>query len=349
MPSAWGQIGQQVAGQAAQGAIGIGVQRIGAKYDRKQQLKTQEAMMGLQMKGMKEMSEFEQQQQMEMWENTGYGAQMDQLKRAGLNPGLIYGQGGAGGQTVGHGGGTPSGGTAPYIDTTGMGMQMGMQMRMQEAQIRLMESQARKTDVEADITGGVGKDKIVNEIEAIKAGIKNTEAQEGYTRIQTELGKLQGDITSKTFDEQVKAIQATSQKITQELAMLKRQNKIGDDTIETTIDAIRQEYTGILLDNGLKQAGITLTQKQMDEIEARINKMSEDIQQGWEMISIADMRNVIEKALGEANIEVGTAQAENSLVGVIVQAVKAGWEGIKGMRNPFGKQKFSGFKFGKKK
>ena len=34
---------------------------------------------------------------MDIWEKTNYKAQMGQLEKAGLNPGLIYGMGGAGG------------------------------------------------------------------------------------------------------------------------------------------------------------------------------------------------------------------------------------------------------------
>ena len=34
---------------------------------------------------------------MDIWEKTSYKAQMGQLEKAGLNPGLIYGMGGAGG------------------------------------------------------------------------------------------------------------------------------------------------------------------------------------------------------------------------------------------------------------
>ena len=36
----------------------------------------------------------------EMWEKTNYAAQIEQMKKAGLSPGLMYGQAGAGGGTV---------------------------------------------------------------------------------------------------------------------------------------------------------------------------------------------------------------------------------------------------------
>lgn len=46
---------------------------------------------------------------MKTWEQTNYGPQMEQMKKAGLNPALMYGQGGAGGGTVA----SASGGSAP--------------------------------------------------------------------------------------------------------------------------------------------------------------------------------------------------------------------------------------------
>ena len=48
-----------------------------------------------------------QKHQLEMWEKTNYPAQVAQMRKAGLNPALMYGQAGAGGQL---GGTAPSGG-----------------------------------------------------------------------------------------------------------------------------------------------------------------------------------------------------------------------------------------------
>ena len=56
--------------------------------------------------------------QMQMWKDTNYAAQVEELKKAGLSIGLMYGKGGAGGTTTGAG---ATGVSAPQAPT-GMGM-----------------------------------------------------------------------------------------------------------------------------------------------------------------------------------------------------------------------------------
>ena len=50
--------------------------------------------------------------QMEMWENTNYPAQVEQIKKAGLNPAMLYGQSGGGATVTGSGGASVGGGSA---------------------------------------------------------------------------------------------------------------------------------------------------------------------------------------------------------------------------------------------
>ena len=49
----------------------------------------------------KDMYNYQMNKQFEMWENTNYSAQVEQLKKAGLNPALLYGKGGGMGATTG--------------------------------------------------------------------------------------------------------------------------------------------------------------------------------------------------------------------------------------------------------
>lgn len=87
-------------------------------------------------KQQKALMDYQVQKQLEMWEKTGYGAQMEQLRKAGLNPGLLYGMGGGGGQTIG---GSIPGGTGAHAPAGGgeiaMGIQTALQMQLQKAQI----------------------------------------------------------------------------------------------------------------------------------------------------------------------------------------------------------------------
>ena len=54
----------------------------------------------MQVAGNKELMDLGHKQQMQMWEDTNYAAQREQLRKAGLNPAMIYGGGGEGGAPV---------------------------------------------------------------------------------------------------------------------------------------------------------------------------------------------------------------------------------------------------------
>jgi len=140
-----GKIGQSIATQ------GMGM--IFGKSQDKRQLKQQEKLQKLQMKGAKEMSEFEKDQQMDMWNKTNYGAQKKHMEDAGLNAGLMYGMGGGGGVTTGGGtGAMPSGGNA---EAPSAGVGMAMQLEMMKAQKEVLESQSDKNRADAEKTRGV--------------------------------------------------------------------------------------------------------------------------------------------------------------------------------------------------
>lgn len=84
---------------------------------------------------------------MRQWEETNYQAQMRQMNKAGLNVGLMYGKGGAGGATVGNNQGSPRQGAMPTAtNNAGMLAAQGAQI---ESQMKLVEAQTEKTRAEA--------------------------------------------------------------------------------------------------------------------------------------------------------------------------------------------------------
>ena len=102
-----------IASGGATAAIGTGLGLITQKIADKRQLKQQEKLNELQIKGNKELAKYGNELQYEMWQKTNYPAQVEMLKEAGLNPGLMYGGAGAGGQTGASTGGQVTGGNAP--------------------------------------------------------------------------------------------------------------------------------------------------------------------------------------------------------------------------------------------
>jgi len=96
-----------------------------------------------QLKGQKEALANQNAAQYDMWLKTNYSAQKEQMEKAGLNPGLLYGMSGGGATTTGGASAMPSSGQAHGI------------MDMQSiAQMRLLEAQAAKLEAEtAEIKG----------------------------------------------------------------------------------------------------------------------------------------------------------------------------------------------------
>lgn len=82
--------GMQVGQQATGGALGL----LLGGLQNKQQYNQAERLQNLNIRGQQQMTDYNLKKQLELWEATGYGAQMRQLKEAGLNPGLLYGMGG---------------------------------------------------------------------------------------------------------------------------------------------------------------------------------------------------------------------------------------------------------------
>lgn len=105
----------------------------------------------MQLRGQKKALEQQNAAAMDIWHKTNYGAQLQEIKKAGLSEGLIYGMGGAGGSL---------GGSSAMPSTPSGGGGMGI---MEAAQVRLLNAQAKKLEHEAQISHW---DEIIKEYDA---------------------------------------------------------------------------------------------------------------------------------------------------------------------------------------
>lgn len=175
----------------------------------------------------------------EMWEDTNYAAQIEQMKKANLSPGLMYGQAGAGGGTVS---GAQGQGTSQPIDKSIemklRGQELGLQLANLASQIKLNESQANKNNAEADKTSGV-------DTELAKTSIENLISQTKNEKDRNVL--IWAD---KRFKEAAADMQEASAKLASG-----QNEKIGYEIkqIEKSLDKMELEMNGIKLDNELKE------------------------------------------------------------------------------------------------
>ena len=186
-----------IAQQAIGSLVGMGIGQNVAKQNDQRQLQQQEnlARLGLHMD--KQRMDYQNEKQLEMWEKTNYKAQVDQMKKAGLSIGLMYGNGGGGGATTGGNMPTSNVGQAPVGGGEIMGM---LQLRSQEAQIELMKAQAEKASAEANKTKGVDTKLGETQIENLTQGIENQKAIQELTKIQSRISNLELNLKEESFE-----------------------------------------------------------------------------------------------------------------------------------------------------
>lgn len=96
----------------------------------------------------KRLTDYNMGKQLEMWERTGPQGQMEQLKLAGLNPALIYGMGGAGGQTANIDTGSASGGSTPAEGRGAFDIASIAQLQLLQAQKENIEADTKNKEMD---------------------------------------------------------------------------------------------------------------------------------------------------------------------------------------------------------
>lgn len=275
---------QSAANTATGGIFGIA---LGGINDRRQ-LKQQKRLQALQIEGAKEMGDYNYGKQMEMWRNTNYGPQVEQMKLAGLNPGLMYGMSGGGGTTTGTGAGAaPSGGQAPsggreVQDMTSMGIQGGLL----EAQRKVLESQANLNNVEAEKKQGVDTKEAETRILDLTQGITNKQLAAELTKIETRLKTIQTEVANETSEDAIRHIQWNAGKAMEELDQAKRDTWIKDQTYEHVIATIIAESIGAALNNEQIKALTDKTKSETKVNHQQLYNMSAKIAQDWRKLEL---------------------------------------------------------------
>ena len=128
--------------------VGAGMGIATGAYERGQQTKQNQDLIDQQIEAQKQIAKNNRIEQMKMWNETNYKAQVNHMKAAGLNVGLMYGTGGGGGSTTANvGTGSASGGAPGRNDIT-ENIGMALQARLQKAQIENIEADTKKKESE---------------------------------------------------------------------------------------------------------------------------------------------------------------------------------------------------------
>ena len=176
--------GISAAGQMASGVLGM----IGQKKREERAVANQKKLMEVQFQHQKQLNKYGQELQLETWEKTNYPAQMAMLKEAGMNPGLLYGNGGSGGVTGSQGGGQAASGNAPAPQPWPLDIGNAIKMG---AEIALMKAQAKKTEAEANVISNTGQKEAETRIQKMIAETTNEETKNRLIKIESDIAEIE--------------------------------------------------------------------------------------------------------------------------------------------------------------
>jgi hypothetical protein len=184
------------------GASGLGA--VGNMLGMGMQNSSTSGMMNQQMQNQMQLNEQMQDIQQQNWDYTNYGNQRKHMEKAGLNVGLMYGMGGAGGSTMGGAsGGSAAGGQGAHAPNF---MEVGQQMlqaKAIEAQTKVAEADAKLKNAQADKTAGIDTQVATKSLEYTDNQIKQIASILGVNEAEVK-SKLQGIEESKSKQEVMK-------------------------------------------------------------------------------------------------------------------------------------------------
>jgi len=307
------------------GMVGSGM--MGMYNDARQQ-QANEVNTRRQMENNKNMTDYNTRKQIELWENTGYGPQMEQMRKAGVNPALLYGKGGAGGQTaaispgnVGMGAAPSSGGELGMINGT-------MQLSLMEAQKENIKANTEKTKVEAAKAAGVDTGKVVAEINSITQGIENQKAQEMLTRAQERIARISAEVGEGTVHEQIGKITYEMQNAKLDGERMTADNHVNRATMDSKIQILANQAKESIVNVAIAQAKEKNINVDTARMQQQIQSMIKDIEQKWvalgyqgRAVSVAEKNAFTQQAAQEAHRTYMEGMLDNAETQTIINGV----------------------------
>lgn len=312
------QIGQTalntLSGGVVSGALGLFGKLFGKKEPSKEELMKQaweyeKEGMALQYQYGQQAADAEYQRNLDMWKATSYGAQAQEMEKAGLSKGLMYGNGGGqAASTAGGDGMQPSGPRMNPVEAALQQQAMGLQLKQIEAQNKLANAETAKTLAEANKIAGVdtkGQElsnkwqEIENRIQLSKENVAESNTKEAKANADKaiELWKqeiLNTEYLNKTQEERITKVAAEIAKIQNEGAVA---CSIADVNYHTA-KKIQKEIENFYYDLVTKRMSSEAAMKQAD---AMIQKIANDYELGKGHLKNENEKNLREWIYGGIN------------------------------------------------
>jgi len=213
-----------IASAGADLGLGLITRRINEKLDLEQQARLNEQQFAIDGRALARQKAAELQQ----FEDTGYGAQLRQMKESNLSPGMMYGGSGGG---AGQLGGSTGSVNAPKASNPANLEALGMTV----AQRKLIEAQTE--NVKADT-------------------IKKSGVDTDLTREQGRMAKIMANVAAQTEQEVTEQAQARS-------IILWQEAKLAKGTVNIEFQRKQAELLGVQLANEARKADTRMTEAEI--------------------------------------------------------------------------------------
>lgn len=253
-------LGANLAGTMAKGLVGTVFNGIfgNNKLEDQEELmrkawEYEKAGMGLQYNYGQQAADAEYRRNLQMWKDTNFGAQRNEMEKAGLSVGLMYGNGG--GSAASTAGGTATQPNAPKTNPVEVALQqqaMGLQLKQIEAQNKLANAETAKTLAEANKIAGV-----------------DTEGQELQNKWQEIENRIQ---TSRESIEQsnMKAAAANADKAVEDWKMAVLDREYLDKTQEDRVTRLVSEIAKLQKEGSLAESATDVNYQTARKIEKEV-------------------------------------------------------------------------------
>lgn len=262
--------------------------------------------MGLQYNYGQQAADAEYRRNLQMWKDTNFGAQRDEMEKAGLSVGLMYGNGGGqAASTAGGDGMQPSGPKMNPVEAALQQQAMGLQLKQIEAQNKLANAETTKTLAEANKIAGVdtkGQElnnrwqEIENRIQLSKENIAESNITEAAANAKkaVELWKQEA-LNTKYLDE---TQEERVSKLISEIALLQKQGAVQDSIVDVNYNTARK------IEKEVENFYYEMITRRMtaeaakEQAAAMVDKIAKDYELGKGHLTNEDQKNLREWLYG---------------------------------------------------
>lgn len=261
------------------GLFGTGMGLLTQKFSADQDFQNQMRLMQEQQRMSQENALYNQGLAMQTWRDTNYPAQVEQMRKAGLNVGLMYKQGGPGGQLGSQGGNQPTISAPPKMDA-GLAMQLGLQTARAQAEIDNIKADTELKKQEAPKTQA--------QTSNITADTQNIQLDSQLKDLDIFLKRITTDIAEATKPDAIQEIKSRAAKLTTDAHTAAIENRVAKETADEKINQVILATTEAGLRIGLQKSNLIKIGAETEqvnasikEIAARINNMTVTQKQRW--------------------------------------------------------------------